>query len=240
MRNNIKKHHFIYKTTNLVNNKIYIGKHSTDDINDGYMGSGRLILKALNKYGKYKFKREILSYHNSSNDAFIEEANIVNDEFINRSDTYNLIVGGFGGSCPGILNGMYGRTHTDEVKKVMSDNMKGKVACVDKYGNKFHIHKTNERYINGEVIPMSRGLRRSKEFCENQSNRLLGSNNYSSKEVYIYENNILLKTFGTMNDASKYLDVSLYKIREYSKNGKLLKGFRVKMSKVKCKRDNNE
>ena len=41
----------IYQTTNLINNKIYIGKHQTSDLDDGYLGSGKLLLQAIKKYG---------------------------------------------------------------------------------------------------------------------------------------------------------------------------------------------
>jgi len=52
---------FIYKTTNLINNKIYVGKHKTS-ANDGYLGSGLILGYAVDKYGKENFKREILEY----------------------------------------------------------------------------------------------------------------------------------------------------------------------------------
>lgn len=50
---------FIYKTTCLVNGKIYIGKHEGNE-NDNYLGSGEIFSLALRKYGKENFKREIL------------------------------------------------------------------------------------------------------------------------------------------------------------------------------------
>ena len=42
-----KKHYLVYKTTCLVNGKIYIGQHQTYDLNDGYIGSGIELQKAI-------------------------------------------------------------------------------------------------------------------------------------------------------------------------------------------------
>lgn len=51
---------YIYKTTNLINNKIYIGKHKSNLFDINYYGSGKIIRRALNKYGKDSFKLELL------------------------------------------------------------------------------------------------------------------------------------------------------------------------------------
>jgi len=55
-----KAHNYVYKITNTLNNMYYIGKHSTDDLNDGYMGSGYMLECAINYYGIDAFKKEIL------------------------------------------------------------------------------------------------------------------------------------------------------------------------------------
>ena len=96
-----KKYHIIYKTTNLINGKIYIGAHSTDNLNDGYLGSGDNIVTAIKKYGKNNFIREILYMANNSEEMFKTEASIVTEEFIKRKNVYNIVSGGHGGTNKG-------------------------------------------------------------------------------------------------------------------------------------------
>lgn len=87
---------YFYKTTNLINNKIYYGVHSSNNINDGYLGSGVILNKAIKKYGKKNFKFEIIKFFDSINDAFKYEQQIVNEEFIKNENNYNIIPGGRG------------------------------------------------------------------------------------------------------------------------------------------------
>lgn len=53
--------HILYKTTNLLNGRYYIGMHSTRTLNDGYLGSGKRLKAEIKKYGKENFKREVLA-----------------------------------------------------------------------------------------------------------------------------------------------------------------------------------
>ena len=92
-----RKYHIVYQTTNTINNMIYIGAHSTDLLEDGYLGSGHRLILAIEKYGIKSFQRKILYTFDTPAAMFSKEANIVNDEFLKRSDVYNIVEGGFGG-----------------------------------------------------------------------------------------------------------------------------------------------
>lgn len=89
-------YYLVYKIVNTVNGKIYIGKHSTKNPYDGYMGSGLKIGQAIKKYGIQNFTKEILYCFDKEDDAFLKEAEIVNLEFVNKNNTYNLVPGGKG------------------------------------------------------------------------------------------------------------------------------------------------
>lgn len=91
------KFYGIYKTTNKVNGMMYIGQHITDDIDDGYLGSGTYLQNAINKYGKEAFEKEWLEFAENAEELNYLERMYVNEEWLARPDTYNLILGGTGG-----------------------------------------------------------------------------------------------------------------------------------------------
>lgn len=105
--------YIVYQTTNKVNNKIYIGVHKTEnpDVFDGYLGCGVNIhmpssyMKpntpfqyAVKKYGCDSFIRTTLKVFSTLKEAFDLERQIVDHDFLNRRDTYNVALGGGGGS----------------------------------------------------------------------------------------------------------------------------------------------
>jgi hypothetical protein len=92
-----KKYHFIYKTTNLLSGKYYIGMHSTDNLNDGYMGSGRRLRHSINKYGKQNHKVEILEFFENRSELIQREKEIITLNEIAKEECMNLMSGGTGG-----------------------------------------------------------------------------------------------------------------------------------------------
>jgi len=92
-----RKYHYIYKTTCIITNKFYIGMHSTDNLEDGYVGSGKRLWYSINKHGKDNHVCEILEFLESRDDLKNREREIVNVELINEELCMNLRVGGEGG-----------------------------------------------------------------------------------------------------------------------------------------------
>ena len=111
------KFYGIYKITNLVNGKMYIGKHVTSNLDDGYMGSGIVINQALEKYGKENFRKEWLMFCEDEEEMNYMERVFVDQTWIDRSDTYNLKIGGEGGW--NYINN-HGLNRTPEVLKKIS------------------------------------------------------------------------------------------------------------------------
>lgn len=89
--------YYLYQITNLINGKIYIGVHKTNNLNDGYMGSGHHLKNAIRCYGIENFRKDILQTFSSEEEMYKAEAEIVNKDFLLREDVYNIALGGNGG-----------------------------------------------------------------------------------------------------------------------------------------------
>lgn len=93
------KYYFVYKTTNLINEKYYYGMHSTDNINDGYIGSGTKLKRSVEKYGKENFKTEILEFLPDKESLIEKEKKLINEDVLKDPKSMNLQPGGGGGIC---------------------------------------------------------------------------------------------------------------------------------------------
>ncbi len=92
-----KKYHVIYKTMCLVNEHYYIGMHSTDNLDDGYLGSGKRLWQSIKKHGKENHKYEILEHLPTREALRAREAELINVELITELNCMNIALGGGGG-----------------------------------------------------------------------------------------------------------------------------------------------
>lgn len=118
----------VYKTVNVVNNKEYVGFHkikSIDEIlytesengsifKDGYLGSGKLMRKALEKYGPLNMRQELILVTEDEEEATELEKSIVNRDWVQREDSHNVSIGGNVAILFGETNGFFGKEHTEE------------------------------------------------------------------------------------------------------------------------------
>lgn len=120
--------YYLYQVTNRINGKIYVGVHKTKNLDDNYIGSGKLLKNAISKYGLENFDKQILEYFENEELMFSKEREIVTKEFVSRKDTYNLKIGGEGGfsfiNDTGIVK-FKGQKHTDQTKLKISQKNKG-------------------------------------------------------------------------------------------------------------------
>lgn len=201
------KYHYFYKITNLINGNFYYGIHSTNNINDGYMGSGSRLHTAYKIFGKENFIKDILKYFSSREDASIYESMIVNEQLVHEEKCYNLKIGGDYGTCidtvlviddkgkwircltndEKYLNGEYKHFLTNMIpvfnkhtlcyelveKEIYYENKNdyiaaasGKLVVKDKNNNTLQVSLKDERYLNGELIPLWKGMKHTNETIE--------------------------------------------------------------------------
>lgn len=189
-----KKYGFIYITTNLINNKKYIGKKVYDRNSKNYLGSGKILLKAIKKYGKENFKREIIEECNNSKELCLREKYWINFYNATKSrEYYNISSGGDGGDWFSNASKekqekfkkikrlqQFGKKHSNETKKKISNSNKGKIIS-QKSKNKMKI---------------SQSLRDKKTYFHKQIKQ------FTMNEEYI-------RTFNSIREANIFLNKKL-------------------------------
>lgn len=130
------KYYTIYKITNLINGKIYIGKHETKRVDDDYMGSGKHLKRAIGKYGVENFSKTILHVYSTEAEMNQKEKELVTEEWCLRDNNYNLCPGGQGGF--GYINRLGLNIIDEETKKIAYQKVSEKLIGRKKPQNSNH------------------------------------------------------------------------------------------------------
>ena len=223
---------FIYITTNLINGKQYIGDHSTNNLEDNYIGSGTYLVKAIKKYGKNVFKREILEHFNTKEESFNAQEKYIKEYNTLVPNGYNISMkGGYG--VPGsFLNeetrkkigdankiSLKGYKHTKEHIENFVKHKRG-IPCLEETKEKIRGKEKNKFVSNTTRKKQSdshKGIAHSKERRERKRLKSLGENNPSAKLT-----NEQVKTIKTLicenakiKEIAKMYNVSIHTIYKY-------------------------
>lgn len=93
-----KRYNYFYRITNTIDGKYYYGVHSTDDLDDGYFGSGKRLKLAIKKHGAENFVKEIIKFFDSADDMYAYERSVVDMGKVRDRQCYNMAIGGEGGN----------------------------------------------------------------------------------------------------------------------------------------------
>ncbi len=208
----------VYKITNKINGKVYIGSHKTKNLDDGYMGSGKYLKRAIEKHGSENFLKEILYVFDTPEEMYSKESELVDDEFLTESNTYNLKKGGFGGwDYNNSYEGQKLRTHTYE-----NWSKSGTESLRDKFAKDENFRKNRIEHLR-KIAPLAKmkqkqlypeGTWKGKSHSE-ETKRKIGSKNSLNQ---LGERN---SSFGTKWIFSEELKLS----RKIKKNEELPEGW---------------
>ena len=246
---------YIYKTTNNVNGKIYIGQHEWHEtsMDNKYLGSGLLLKEAFKKYGRDNFTCEILKYCKYKEELDKEEIYYISKyESTNNKKGYNIAAGGRGGNLGDEVNlkiseSLKGKPCSEEKKLKLSKIFKGRPSSLTKEG-RLKISKANKEKVISEetrykMSISAKNVDRSNRVPSLKNKKAITSGKdvkYINKDEKIPENWRLgnCKTAGK-HDMSNYTEEMRAKRISMSlgKNNNMYgKGYKVKGSKNgKCK-----
>ena len=179
------KKYTIYKILDLITNEYYIGVHYTSNPNDNYMGSGIHISRKIKKYGKERFKKDILFIFDNKSEALRKEKDLIKENKDNPL-CINIANGGEGGS------NFKGKHHN---KKSMIKMIETRT----KNGHRFHTEETKRKISKSQIgrKAWNKGLKYNDDmlFSEEHKNKIRESvlKTLNNKKKYKHSDEIKLK-----------------------------------------------
>jgi hypothetical protein len=223
-------YYLVYKTTHLPSGHIYIGRHVTDNLNDGYYGSGTLISKFLKKYDKTEFSREIIHFAINKDEMLRLEDERISEVFSNplclncvRGDPSNGLIQHSEYSKKRISEANRGKTRSKEtcdkmsiVAKNRSPETRAKMSASAKVKVFTEEHRRN-------IGKAGIGRKNSPEHIEKTRLSHIGSKRSEETKLKIKEkraNQILKKKHWILLDPSGNIIETTY-LKEFCKKNKL-------------------
>lgn len=222
-----KKYHFIYRVTRN-DGAFYVGRHSTDDLDDGYFGSGIHIKRSLRKYGKSAHRFEILEFVESFQLLKKREEKLVNQDLLESEGCLNIAIGGGGGGKRGVVpvlnvDGTFtvvSRSEFWENRHLYKTRNDGFSPAVDTKTGKGCLVPAGsvdgKRYkhpVSGKVLVREQGKPKfvsQQEFSKRglkgiNFGRIGGAANPMAKNIYIFDSNgdLMFSCSGTFKETCK-------------------------------------
>lgn len=248
------KQYYIYLTTNLINNKKYIGKHF-GELDDNYLGSGLLLRRAIEKYGKENFSKQILYISQSDDENSLKEKEFIKIyNAIENEQFYNIHEGGKGGNTiagwteeqrlvyskklseqrKGQLNPRYGIHLSEETKEKIRQNRDTSYMQTEEYRKNMSIATSDEK--NG-MYGKYHTEESKQKMSENSKGKTAGQKNgmygkkgdkaLNGKKVEMYDKDMnLIRIFNAKTAVLEFLDLKGHvSLDKAIKNGTLYKGY---------------
>lgn len=118
-------HHYVYRIVRS-DGKYYIGVHSTDYLDDDYLGSGKVMKRSLKKHGATNHSKQIIMFHETRALAMLHEGELVNEQTLQDPNCMNIIRGGGGTyDTSKISAALKGRPQPKSVCEAISKRRKG-------------------------------------------------------------------------------------------------------------------
>ena len=180
-----QKYHILYKTVCLITNRFYIGIHSTFNLDDGYIGSGKRLWMSINKYGRENHFREILEYLSDRISLKAKEKEIVNEEMLNNSMCMNLQPGGEGGFCNKEHNLKCSSAGGAAYKKLRDTNPEEKKKHNDRSSHNIKKAHKNGKFKYDNFLGKTHTRESKDKIGKSNSISLKGERNYNFGRIWI-------------------------------------------------------
>lgn len=185
---------YIYKITNNINGKIYVGKHISNSLTDSYYGSGIAIKKAIKKYGKENFTKEVLLICEDEDHQNKMEIFYI-DKFNSLKKGYNMTKGG---------EGKLGHKMSEKSKKKSSNSIKIFYKNNPERRKKISDFAKTRVGDKNPFFGKTLSKKHIKKLTKARIKAITGSKNPSAVKIRCIELN---KTFETCKEAAEYVNL---------------------------------